>query len=962
MCSFFVPSVALVPATLGGLGAHALVWAVVALAALITILCWARARAHSRAVLSLTGLSQQILTTRMDPEKVYDVIRSHVCQLAPQAALVVQLEPISGPPVPITVLPGGRVASEADRQAIGLGAYEWLQAHRRPLVVPNLERSPMEPLRLEGAVRSAVYIPLVAGDRFLGAFSLQSPKRLTMRGRLQTSLAVCAEQVALGLESARLYRREQERAAQLLLISEVSRKVAAILDLDTLFADTVRLVQETLGYYHVSIFSIDREAGVIELQASSSPQIQRRGLRVTWGVGLIGHAALGEVILANDVREDPRFLPDAALDRTAAELSLPLIVEDRVLGVLDLQSDQCYSFGEDEISTLRILADQIAIAIEDSQIYRAQQEQSWVSTALLQVAEALAREATLDDISLTVPRLTRLLLGVERCVILAYLAEAHAYQPLPDVVPTGESSRAPYYPAEEIPLLRRLELGRTAMAASAQDLGPLAPLLEAQPTELGRVFAYPLAPRGRLLGVLLVQVEEQQEWQPPQQTVLEGIANQTAMAMDSAALLAAQQEEAWVSTALLQVATVVAGSSYDLRETTTTVVRLAPMLVGLTWCAILVRDPEGERYYGMASYGLSPDLQDQATQPSYSLGELPWLAKLQEEIQEVTRLSPGAACAALGLRPRRSQGDEILALPLRAQQRELGLLLVGIPREIGAVSGRRLALLSGIATQTSLAIAAARLYEQSVRQERLEHEMRLAREIQASFLPEASPQIPGWRIAVDWRAASGVGGDYYDLMQAQPNELTLCIADVSDKGVAAALYMALSRTVLRAAALDAHSPVEILQRANRVLLEDSRSGMFVSLVYGHLDLHSGRLRYVRAGHTPLLLVRAADRSVIALEPNGVVLGVIPDPELEEAVVELAPGDALVLYTDGVTEAWNEREEEFGLERLQAVIQQSEELTPEALIASINEAVQQFVGSLPQADDYTLLVIQREPEN
>lgn len=937
-----------------------LILGVAALVALALALCWAMARRQYRTVLSLTGLSQQVLQTGMVPEEVHRVIAAHLLSLARDAALVVQLEPESGPSQPIMVLPSGRTATDAEQQRVGHGAYAWLKEHRRPLVVPDLQRSPVEPLRLDMPARSAVYVPLVVADRFLGAFSLQCSRRRAFRGRFQTSLAVCAEQIALGLDAARLYRREQERSAQLLLIAEVSRKVAAILDLDTLFADTVRLVQETLGYYHVSIFSLDRDRGVIELQASSSPLIQERGITLAWGTGLIGHAAQGQVILANDVRKDPRFLPHAALDQTAAELSLPLMVEDRVLGVLDLQSDQRDAFGEDEISILRILADQIAVAIEDSRIYRAQQEQSWVSTALLQVAESLASETTLEQIADLVPRLTRLLLGVEHCAVLSYSAETNEFCLLLGDDASGDAASVMRYPSDEIPLLRQVRPGRTAMAESAEALGPLARLWEPEQSDARRVYAYPLAPRGRLLGVLLAQTGEQAELAPPQRAVLEGIANQTAMALDSAALLAAQREEAWVSTALLQVATVIAGSSYDLRETVATVVRLMPMLVGVSWCAVLIREPDRERYSAIASYGLSPDLQDLAARPSFSAEDVPWLDEMQRA-QEPTLLEPPSACDALGFCRVQGQDAETLVLPLRAHHRELGLLLVGTLPSAPALMGRRLTLLNGIASQTSLAIAAARLYEQSVRQERMEHEMRLARDIQASFLPEACPEIPGWRIAVDWRAASGVGGDYYDLVRREPHHLTVSIADVSDKGVAAALYMALSRTVLRAAALDARGPAETLQRANRVLLEDSRSGMFVSLVYGSLDLETGRFCYVRAGHNPPLLVRARDRQVSVLDPNGIVLGVVANPELEEATIEMAPGDVLVLYTDGVTEAWNDREQEFGLERLQEVVRESDDLAPEPLIARINEAVHRFVGNLPQADDYTLLVIQREPE-
>ena len=942
-------------------GLVAVILTVAALGSAVLILCWFRARRQYQNVLSLTGLSQQVLQTGMEPASLYRVIAAHMRRLAPRAALVLQLEPERGQSRHLTIAKGGHVLDETKAAEIGSGPYDWLKEHRQILVVPDLDRTPVEPLRLGTPARSGLYIPLVVQDRFLGAISLQSPRERAFGRRQQPPFAVSAEQIALGLDGARLYRREHERSDQLMLIAEVSRKVAAILDLDTLFADTVKLVAETLGYYHVSIFSLDRKKRIITMQASSNPTIQERGITVSWGQGLIGHAALGQVIVANDVREDPRYLAHEALDRAAAEVALPLMVEDRVLGVLDLQSDRYGSFDEDEISILRILADQIAVAIEDSQIYRAQQEQAWVSTALLQVAEALAEESTLEEVAATVSRLAQLLTGVEHCTLLSYSAESDEFcLPVYDTPADQAPSCTLRYPSDQIPILKQVAVGGTGIS-EPEALGPLARLWNSERTNGHHVLAYPLAPRGSLMGVMLAQTPNSEELPAPQRTVLEGIARQAALAMDNAALLAAQREEAWVSTALLQVANVIASGSYDLDETVTTVVRLIPMLMGVSWCAILVRQPEQHRYAGVASYGLTRNLQERPSTPLYSYDELTWLDELQQS-DDIRILAPPMDASALGLAPVDNGEAETLALSLRAHQHDLGLLLVGAQRAAPALSGRRLTLLSGIASQTSLAISATRLYEQAVRQERLEHEMNLAMDIQTSFLPECCPEVPGWRIAVEWRAARGVGGDYYDFVRLNRSQLGVSIADVSDKGVAAALYMALSRTVLRAAALDTRGPAATLERANRILLQDSRSGMFVSMVYGILDIEQGLYRFVRAGHNPPLLLRAADREIVALEPVGIVLGIVSDPALEEHTVTLAPGDTLVLYTDGVTEAWNGEEQEFGISRLKQILRENADLPPEGLIQRINDAVYQFVGNLPQADDYTMLVIQREPEN
>jgi sigma-B regulation protein RsbU (phosphoserine phosphatase) len=268
-------------------------------------------------------------------------------------------------------------------------------------------------------------------------------------------------------------------------------------------------------------------------------------------------------------------------------------------------------------------------------------------------------------------------------------------------------------------------------------------------------------------------------------------------------------------------------------------------------------------------------------------------------------------------------------------------------------------ILLGIASQTALAIEADQLYQQTVRQELVQREIELARGIQESFLPECCPQIPGWQIATAWHAARGIGGDSYDFIRPDSKHLGLVITDVSGKGVGAALYMALSRTAIRTAALGISSPAETLRRANRILMEDSRSGMFVSVFYGLLDLESGLLTYARAGHNPPLLVRAADRSVSSLAASGVVLGILDNPEIAEESAWLAPGDTLVAYTDGVTEAVDEENQEFGEERLKQILAQATEHSASSLIDLIQAAVRVFTGEREQFDDMTLVVAKRE---
>jgi len=917
--------------------------------------CWAIAHRRSKTLMLLTGLSQRVSQLAASPEALYRLIEEQVRRITDAPQIYVLLAPSSASEQPTLIANGQRILDPAERRSLGAGPYEWLRENPHQLVLPDTRlASPVEPFQSQPAATSAVITPLVAEGRLYGAITVQSPQRRAFRRRATAALQLVSDQVALGLHTAYQTQKERDAAAQLLMIAEVSRRVAAILDLDELFADTVRLVRDTLDYYHVCIFSVDVESREIVLQASSSPPIEQRGLIVPWGHGLIGHAALGETVLVNDVRQDARFLPDAALERTAAELSLPLMVEDRVLGVLDIQSAEVGSFEPGDMSTLRILADQIAVAIEDSHLYRAQQEQAWISTALLRVAEAVAAQTTLKDITSTTERLTRMLTGLNYCRILIWQQDGGVF-----FLPADESDGDTIRPEgrtllpESVPLAERVRTLATAVDGLAEGLGVCRP---SHISPEAPAIALPMITKGEVIGVLQVALDVDFALPQAQRTILEGVARQAALGLDNAALLASQREEAWVSTALLQVANVISRTSYDLSETVNTIVRLIPMLVGVSWCAILVWDPDKRRYTATSSYGLQVELQDGARPRNISPDEFPWLTELQAGSGITSVIAP--LVQDLELEPTGEGETEVLSMPLRAHQRDLGLLFIGNKQPAMGISSRRLAILNGIAGQTALAISATRLYQQSVLQQRFEHEMRLARDIQASFLPERCPSPPGWQVAVDWRTARGVGGDYYDLIEFGDGTLGVSIADVSDKGVPAALYMALSRSVLRAASLDSRSPAETLKRANQVLMQDTRSGMFITTIYAIIDLESGLTRYARAGHNPALYV-TRDGKVTLLEPVGIALGIVTDPRLVEETFTLGPGDMLVLYTDGVTEALNEIDDEFGMERLIDVVAGSAGSTPEEVIERIHSAVQSFVGDSAQSDDYTVVVVKRE---
>jgi sigma-B regulation protein RsbU (phosphoserine phosphatase) len=301
--------------------------------------------------------------------------------------------------------------------------------------------------------------------------------------------------------------------------------------------------------------------------------------------------------------------------------------------------------------------------------------------------------------------------------------------------------------------------------------------------------------------------------------------------------------------------------------------------------------------------------------------------------------------------------------PLIAAGQSIGSLVIDVrsPRHFTEVEVRFLRLM---ANQAALAIEQARLHHEELQRQRIEEELDVARKIQMSMLPAEPPRLRGWEFATYFEAARQVGGDFYDFfpLPGLPGRWGVVIADVSDKGVPAALFMALSRTTIRNIALRGRAPAEVLSWANRYIQEDSQSDMFLSAFYAELNIDTGQLVYVNAGHNPPLLWRRAERRFDRLFSGSPLLGVLPDLSMVAATTDLAPGDVLILYTDGVTEAINANYDEFGVSRLQETMRRLlEDYSGAAAVdirAAIADEVHTFAADMVQYDDITLLIIKR----
>jgi len=244
----------------------------------------------------------------------------------------------------------------------------------------------------------------------------------------------------------------------------------------------------------------------------------------------------------------------------------------------------------------------------------------------------------------------------------------------------------------------------------------------------------------------------------------------------------------------------------------------------------------------------------------------------------------------------------------------------------------------------------------------MERELQVARQLQASLLPDGTPQIPGWEFVVRWQPAREVAGDYYDFILCEEGQLGLVIADVSGKGMPSALFMALTRSIVRASMGHAPSPADGIAHANRLICADAGDGMFVTLFFALLDPVTGGFTYVNAGHNPPLLCkpgdRAGGRAAAELMPTGMALGIITDWPFEQRTLHLEPGDFIVLYTDGVTDAMDPHRQPFGKERLEEIVWKQCGRSAIDILAALEHAIAEHTGSMAQFDDIAILVVRR----
>jgi phosphoserine phosphatase RsbU/P len=893
---------------------------------------------------------------------------------------------------------------------------------------PRYLPSPFSP----DETRSELTVPLVFGGTVLGVLDIQSDREDVFREEERFLFEALAGPIAIAMRNAFLYRSEVWRRR----VADSLREVAGLLSTDVDLDRVLRLILEELGKSLpldlAAIWMVDGEvnkdedenlprlhlaavigAGDLDLEIGLTPEevLTFNPAEIPDETTQAASTWLRETLRADEpVIRTSRSIhePLGAVKQFPADYSAiaaPLCVRQQPLGVLVLTHHTPGRYGSEARGMTAAFASYAAVAIENARLYEEAHEQAWVSTVLLQVANATQSLTNLHELLATVTHITPRLAGVRSCLL--YIRDDEG-----DFIPATASGLSQEQQAEferwrfapgDVSAIDRLVAERQPVILyGGSDDQRLTSILYPESLDdsqrrAGLMVLVPLAARNEVLGVMLVDYSSPvlnsgkslDAFFDERLAILQGIAHQTAVAVDNIYLQKSQKEEAYVSVALLQVAQAVVSSS-DLDEALGSIVRITPILVGVKRALIYLWDEAQNTFRLGQSYGL-PRAADAST---YGLGEFPLLDAVLIEDTLLAHPLWGEISASDQVpedwtylaAPESDQVNDylenapclLIAFPLAVKGKVLGVFLIEEPEPVPGegfsastanrrLRGKRLEIITGISQQAALAIQNDTLQHEMVEQERLEREMQLAREIQSAFLPQSVPDLPGWDLKVRWRTAREVGGDFYDYFELPGNRLGLVIADVADKGMPAALFMTLVRTLVRATVKEIDSPADVLERANDIIVPDAPGGMFVTIFYAVLDLDTGLLEFANAGHNLPLVLRGQDGPLEQLRRGGMALGVEAGNRLQGWKTRLEPGDQLILYTDGVTEAFSPQGEVFGELRLYQTIESAANRDVQAgaaleageLLEKIDLAVQEFIGSGVLSDDLTLLVLKRQ---
>jgi sigma-B regulation protein RsbU (phosphoserine phosphatase) len=478
------------------------------------------------------------------------------------------------------------------------------------------------------------------------------------------------------------------------------------------------------------------------------------------------------------------------------------------------------------------------------------------------------------------------------------------------------------------------------------------PDLEGEVPPFQSALVIPLFRRGKAFGAIeCLDKETSEAFTDADFDRLEMASEHIAFALDNALLYEETERRALEKEVLLEISKTIS-APLDLEGVIDAIFKSLHQVVDYDAAAIYLVNRRSHEIELVSQVGFPAGCECQA-QIQIGEGIMGWVAKTGEPV-----IVPDVRTDSRYVQARPETRSE-LAAPLILEGRTIGVFNLESDLDDAYHEGH-LDIVKAFAAQAAVAVERARLTRELLERRRLEKELAIAREIQASFLPKSAPELPGFELAGTTRPHDEVGGDYFDFIKVSETRTGLAIADVSGKGIPAALLMAGFRMSLLAEIRNEFAIRAVMRKVNSLVHESTGRERFVSAFYGLLDSKNRMLTFTNAGHDPPILMRADGRMEQLVE-GGVALGVLADARYEDRPVALRPGDVLVMYTDGVSEAESPNGELFGTKRIEQCVARLAGQSAEAVLQGLLNEVEAWADTRGQSDDLTLVVLRVKPE-
>ena len=823
--------------------------------------------------------------------------------------------------------------------------------------------------RYDTMIGSELCFPLQFQGEMLGVLDIQSYKPNAFTNLDVEQLEILSQSISIALRNASLYRTSQWRRNLAERYRETAEQISRNVNPQDLVCYVIGQIPTILP---VDFIGFWRKIGPNEgLTLSDSwcrqpdtcqPQPNQVAEIGTWFTEVSNHD--NGISKPSEIGTDPvKELLDLPSDFSA--VASPVSYQDHEYGVLTFHTSSAGRYGQDSINICSTFADYIGTALDKQRVEDEKDKQAWLTSILLDLAIETKNLTTLDELTNKIGQILIELIG-GTAVGLVLETEQKDTVSLPNL----------YCPQIVCPLVALpLYFNREDLIGSSNQVprlsvaraGDFPELLNLLPqlAENGTILTFPLQTQDQTLGYLLhlsndayTQAEPEEVLEKERFDILKGISQQAAISLQNIQMLEEKKEENRLSLRLLDLGIVMSQA-----ETFEIALNDACMRI-ITECdmeelAVLAYQ-QGERIYVLHNLVMRDN------DKHFVMGK-PGNQFSENEIEEMIGPKSSLVHDALGddpfckiskalLSTRAYQQIKTTVFPLEIGDEFYGLLLTC--DEDYKFNHKRVDYLKRASTQIALAFQNRHMRSIEQQRRQTDQELNLARRIQKTFLPEKLPEIPGYQLAVEWETARQVGGDFYDVIPLDDGRFGMIIADVSDKGLPASLYMTVSRTLLRAVSREFSSPARALERVNQLLQLDSTQSFFVTLIYMILDTQTGELTYAIAGHNPPYVLDSVNKTAMRLPKGGIALGLLEPITLTDVKLKLEHAQSMVLYTDGVTEPTNAEGQEYGQIRLQQILTTITDLHPEDMISRLLEDLESFQGEDLFEDDRTLLILKR----